>query len=229
MAIGFDAKNSAGYDDRVAKMIPGYEVMHRLARVALAAELKPNAKILMIGTGTGAEVLECGVEQPTWSITAIEPSKDMSKTALEKIKAKGLSERVVWHEGTLDTLKGEEAFDAATALLVLHFVPDDGEKLELLTQIMEYLQPGAPLILSAFAGDPQATRTRKLYDLSKATAIAQGMDPKEVAERYDLGRKDIHLVPEERIKSLLREAGYIDVQRLFQSLAMITWIARTQR
>src|SRR4029077_8177540 len=120
-------------------------------------------------------------------------------------------------------------FDAATLLLVLHFLPDDGGKAALLGHIAERLKPGAPLVLSACVGDPASTRTKKTYELARTYAIANGVDPAEAAEKLNLSRTDVHLVPEERIKTLLRDAGFIDVQRMVQGLAMMTWIARTNR
>ncbi len=226
---GFNAACAQGYDNWIEQMIPGYGFMHRLTEVFLGAELPETASILMVGAGTGAEVVACGTRHSGWTISAIDPSPAMVKRGREKTDANGLSDRVHWHDTSLKKLEVEEPFDAATLLLVLHFLPDDGGKGALLEHIAERLKPGAPLVVSTFVGDPTNTRTKKIYELSRAYAIASGVTPAEATEKFNLARTDVHLVPEERIKTLLRNAGFIDVQRVLQGLAMITWVARTPR
>src|SRR5258708_4869778 len=226
---GFNAARAKGYDTQIEQMIPGYILMHRLTAIYLGTEIPETASVLMVGAGTGAEVIECGIRHPGWTITAVDPSPEMVTLGRKKTDAKGLSDRVHWHGISLKKLQTEGPFDAATLLLVLHFLPDDGGKEALLEHIAERLKPGAPLVLSTFVGDPTNTRTKKIYELSRTYAIASGVDPAEAAEKINLARTDVHLVPEERIKTLLRNAGFIDVQRVLQGLAMITWVARTPR
>jgi tRNA (cmo5U34)-methyltransferase len=224
----FNAADSKTYDDRIIRMVPGYDVMHKLTQVCLAQELAGDARLLMVGAGTGAEIIECGEKHSRWVFTAVEPSRDMLGIARSKITAKGLEDRVRWHEGPLYTLEEQEPFDAATCLLVLHFVPDN-KKADLLESISNRLKPGALLLLSSFTGDPETTRTKKMFDLCQAWAIDQGAPPDEVMKNISLDRKDVFFVPEERIKNLFRETGYIDVQRLYQGLACTLWTARTPR
>jgi tRNA (cmo5U34)-methyltransferase len=226
---GFDAKRAQTYDDRIEQMIPGYTTMQRLTEVFLGSTLPKTASVLMVGAGTGSEVVECGTHHPGWTITAVDPSVEMVKLGRAKTDAHGLTARVMWFEGSLKKLEVQEPFDAATLHLVLHFLPDDGGKSALLEHIAERLKPGAPFVLSTFVGTPTDTRTKKIYELSKAHALANGLDRADVEEKLNLARTDIHLVPEERIKTLLKEAGFIDVQRIVQGLAMMTWIARTNR
>jgi tRNA (cmo5U34)-methyltransferase len=228
MTSAFDQKRSVGYDDRIKRMIPGYDVLHQLTDISLGAELSADARVLMVGAGTGREILESGGRHSGWAIVATDPAPEMAKIARDKIAAKGLSDRVRWHEGPLGTLRDEAPFDAATLLLVLHFLAD-AEKVKLLMKIGERLKPGAPLIVAAFAGDPETTRMKRIYDLCRVWAVAQGIDPQEAAEKIDLRRKDLYLVPEDRMKALFRDAGFIDVQRIFQALACHAWIARTPR
>jgi tRNA (cmo5U34)-methyltransferase len=223
----FSGQRATTYDDRIEQMIPGYHLMQRLTEVFFSTELPETASLLMVGAGTGAEVVECGTKHPGWSITAVDPSAEMVKLGKEKTDAAGLS-RVQWLAEPLGQVPTEPPFDAATLLLVLHFLADP-EKRKLLEKIAERLKPGAPFVLSTFVGNPEDTRTKRIYDLSKAHALANGLDRAEVEEKLNLNRTDIHLVSEDRIKALLRDAGFIDVQRIVQGLAMNTWIARTQR
>lgn len=224
----FDAKRAQGYDDRIDAMIPGYTPMQQLTEVYLGAEMPNEARLLIVGAGTGTEVIECGSRHAGWTITAVEPSPEMSAQGQAKVKAAGLDARVEWQTAALDQIEEGDLYDGATLLLVLHFL-DEEAKLNLLCEISDRLKPGAPFALSTFVGDPANTRTKKIYDLAKAFALAKGLPAAEVAEKFDLTRKDIFLEPEEKIKMHLRDAGFIDVQRIGQGLAMHLWVARKQR
>src|SRR5689334_22891485 len=141
---GFNAERAKGYDHRIEQMIPGYTLMHKLTEVYLSGELPEQARVLMVGAGTGAEVVECGSKHPGWMITAVDPSSEMIKLGRQKADAAGLSDRVQWQDTSLKKLPYSEPFDAATLLLVIHFLPDDGGKAAILEHIAERLKPGAP-------------------------------------------------------------------------------------
>jgi tRNA (cmo5U34)-methyltransferase len=149
--------------------------------------------------------------------------------AAEKIKADGLSDRVRLTVGSVESLSEDPLFDAATLLLVLHFVPDHGEKEALLAAIAARLKPGATLVLATLFGDPATTRYKRMMALTKTWALARGMDTQKAEELCNPGRTDLHIVPEDRIKDLFRYAGFIDVQRVYQAFAIGVWSARTSR
>jgi len=228
-STGFDQSRAESYDVRIQKMIPGYDVLHRLTDVFLSAELPTDASILTVGAGTGTELTQLGTSHAGWHFTAVEPAPAMAKLGREKFATHPLGNRIHWHGGPLKTLPPGDPFDAATLILVLHFLPDNGDKEELLTEIAGRLKPGAPLFLASYFGAKETTRTKKFFDLTKAWALANGVDAKEVAEKLDPERPDMHLVPEDRLKALLRYAGFIDVQRIYQGLLIGGWVARTPR
>jgi tRNA (cmo5U34)-methyltransferase len=210
-------------------MIPGYEVIHRLSDTMLGAELGEDARILVVGAGTGAEILESGSRHTNWRFTVVEPSTEMSAIGKKALEDAGVAARVERYEGSLEALGDSPPFDAALLILVLHFLSDGGEKGTFLEKIAQRLKPGAPFFLVSYFGDPQNTRTKKLYELARAWAVNAGVTPEEAAEKLNPARTDMHLVPEERIKNLLREAGFIDVQRVYQGLLIGGWLCRTQR
>src|SRR5262249_45206284 len=147
--------------------------------------------------------------------------------AQQKFSQEGLSSRVRLHHGLVEDLP-EEAFDAASLLLVLHFVPDE-EKAALLSAIAERLKPGAPFLVATLFGESGSTRYLRLCTARKNWAVSKGMSLNQAAELCDPSRPDIHVVSEERLKTLLRDAGFIDVQRIYQALTVGLWFARLQR
>ena len=105
--------------------------------------------------------------------------------------------------------------DAATCLLVLHFLPDDGSKLALLRAIAARLKPGAPLILADMYEDPNSPRRARMLDIWARWQQDGGIDPIEVDKGRRHVQRDIHFVSESRLTDLLAEAGFGPPERFF--------------
>ena len=228
-STGFDAERAKSYDDRVRQHIPGYEILHALAETIFAAELPADASLLIGGVGTGMEILEWAPKHPGWRFLGVDPSEAMVAQAAQKTAAASLASRAAFKVATLESLPEGAEYDAATLLLALHFVPDNGHKEAILAAIAHRLKPGAPFLIATMFGDPESTRHKRLIGLTKSWALARGMAPAKAEELYDPSRKDLHIVPEERLKNLLRYTGFIDVQRVYQALTIGLWLARTPR
>ncbi|HYG70445.1 MAG TPA: class I SAM-dependent methyltransferase, partial [Anaeromyxobacteraceae bacterium] len=120
----FDESQAASYDERYLKLAPMQKALHLVTQLALA-ELPFDARVLIVGAGTGAELLHLAAAFPGWRFTAVDPSEPMLRRCRLRADAAGLSARCRFHEGAVDTLPEEErAFDGATALLVSQFVVD---------------------------------------------------------------------------------------------------------
>ncbi len=227
--MDFDATMANEYDERICLRIPGYEILHAVSETVLSDELSPTASILTVGMGTGKEILDWAPKHPGWNFLGVDPSPAMLAVAQQQVQAGALSERVRLKAGTVQSLPEDECFDAATLLLVLHFVPDNGGKEELLSSIVSRLKPGAPFIMASLFGDPETTRYKRMTAFTKSWALARGMDPKKAEELFCTNRTDLHVVPEDRIKNLFRYAGFIDVQRIYQAFSIGMWVARSPR
>jgi len=226
---GFNEERAKAYDERIRQHIAGYEILHSLTETILSSEFPASASLLIAGIGTGMEVRQWAPRHPSWTFVGADPSAAMTTIAAEKIKEDGLSARVRLITGTIETLPEAPLFDAATLLLVLHFVPDNGEKEALFAEIARRLKPGSPFILATLFGDPASTRYKRMIGLTRNWAISRGMDPKKAEELCNPARTDLHVVPEDRIKDLFRYAGFIDVQRVYQAFAIGAWFARSPR
>lgn len=224
---GFTEDRVNNYDKRVRKHIPGYEVLHAIAETLLATELKETASILTVGVGTGPEILEWAPRHPGWSFYGTDTAPAMLKLAQEKVNAAKLSDRVRLKAGDTDEWP-DETFDAATLMLVLHFVPK-ADKLDMLASIADRLNPGAPFLIANLFGEIDSTRFKRLNTGRKAWAVSKGLSTEAAEEFCDPHRSDMHIVPEESLKSLLRDAGFIDIQRVYQALTVGVWFARVPR
>lgn len=228
-AGGFSGEQAAGYDARSRVAIPGYEVLHDLVAVLLRSELGLEARVLVAGAGTGEEIVRLAPGNPGWRFVGVDPAPDMLVIARRRIAESGAADRAEAIDGFVAELPPEPAFDAATLLLVMHFLPDDGAKLELLQSIAERLKPGAPLLLADLHGDPAASAFDRLLAAWKRRVVDAVGDRPEVSESFGKIREDIAFVPEARIFALLDEAGFDAPFRFWGGLLFGGWIARRQR
>jgi tRNA (cmo5U34)-methyltransferase len=130
-------------------------------------------------------------------------------------------------EGTVESLPKIPAFDAATLVLVMHFLPDDGAKLRLLQSIANRLRPGSPLVLVDMFREPE-TFDRYLHILEKHL-VQMGVEREWIDDGLAHIRNDIQSVPESRVKVLLQEAGFTHILRFSQHLIYGGWVAEKQK
>jgi tRNA (cmo5U34)-methyltransferase len=218
------AKGAAGYDERIRKLFPFYETIHAAINAVLRVYLRPESELLIVGAGTGAEILELGKTNPGWRFLGVDPAQPMLDLANEKILAAGLSHRVSLFKGHVDELPTDRLYDGATMAMVLHFVPDDGGKLKLLCDVAKRLKLGAPLVLMDAHADLSAPESKLFLEAWKHQQNLAGVKWEEVESGMKERMNAIHFVPSERIEQLLAEAGFHRIQRFFQNMTLGGWI-----
>jgi tRNA (cmo5U34)-methyltransferase len=219
------ARGAAGYDERIRKTFPFYETIHTAINAVLRVYLGPESEILIVGAGTGAEILELGKTNPGWRFVGVDPAKPMLDLAKEKIEAAGLSDRVAFINGFVGDLPIGKLCDGATAAMIMHFVPDDGGKIEFLRAIASHLRSGAPLVLMDANGALTAPESELLIEAWKQQQVLAGVKRDEVENAMKERVKTIQFVSSKRIEQLLTEAGFHRIQRFFQNFMLGGWIA----
>jgi tRNA (cmo5U34)-methyltransferase len=220
------ADHSRTYDDDIRAAIPGYDLLHETVAALLQNELGENARVLAVGVGTGEEILRLAPRNPGWRFTGVDPSAAMLAVAREKVAAEGVSDRVELVEGLVQDLPAAEPYDAATLILVQHFLPDDSAKLDILRATAERLKPNAPLIMANMHGDLTAPATQRLYHAWKQRQIARGISPGDAEGMFAGLPTVVHFVPEERIRAQLREAGFTEIEPIVKAFVIGAWLAR---
>jgi tRNA (cmo5U34)-methyltransferase len=221
----FHASRARRYDDTIRRVIPGYDTLHQMAALLLTNEIEDKSRLLLVGTGTGAELGPLGQANPAWSFVACDPSAGMLAVAEERAKDLGMAERVRFYPCTTDALTDDEAFfDAATCLLVLHFIPDDGTKLAVLQSIAARLKPGAALVFADMYEDPNTPRFRRLVDAWTRWQAKAGIPAAEIEKGLAHVQRDIHFVPESRLGELLEQAGFTPPERFFGAFLFAGYI-----
>ncbi len=223
----FDFNSDFGdrYDRMVSRTVFGYESLFPMVLALFQTRLGDTARVLVVGSGTGAELLAFGRHMPRWLLTGIDPSAQMNSIAQAKIEVAGLPGRVQLHTGTVEALPAGESYDAATLILVLHFVADPGPKLELLRAIAGWLRPGGSFVLVDHHGDPRSAQFRHLLAAWQNYQVLMGIPSQQAEHLLAEAVKTRHFISEERTLELLDQAGFAGVERFFTAFLTAGWLA----
>ncbi|HEY0134037.1 MAG TPA: class I SAM-dependent methyltransferase [Nannocystis sp.] len=221
---GFGADRAAHYDAQAPISLAGFDAMYELGASALATRLdgQDTASLLFVGLGTAAELLPYRrFAVPRWHFTGVDPSAAMLEVARERLTAEGLLARSHLHVGELRTLPAGPAFDGAQMLGVLHHVPEQHERVELLREVTRRLKPGAPLVLGCRVGT-DATVT----DIEMRRMRAYGF-PADALERRREAMKTVRPIESEAaLFAMLAETGLVTPHLIFASLAFKVFLVR---
>ncbi|KPV59451.1 SAM-dependent methyltransferase [Paenibacillus sp. A3] len=234
--MSWDHPEVCRYEETIALKIPGYAHMYEMTDRLIAAHLnttRPNeenraAKLLIVGAGGGQELVTFGSRHRDWSFAGIDPSARMLEIAKARVERAGLSPRVSFVQGTVEQLSQGHEFDAATCLLVLHFVSGRSQKKELLCQIAERLKPGAPFCLASINGETGTAAFGMQMQAWRSHMLDNGISSQEW-ERFaaSIGRES-DPISSSSVLELLGEAGFTQPIRYFGSYFVEAWCAVKQ-
>ena len=134
------------------------------------------------------------------------------------------SDRMSLIEGTAsDAPRGP--FDAATCILVLGLIADDGAKRATLREIHRRLKPKAPLVLVDQCIDRSAPDFQLRLDRYAAYALASGVDADTVAGARQALATSTTMVGASRNEQLLDEASFNEIEVFYVGMAWRGWVA----
>lgn len=217
----FEGERAERYDSFIPLLIPTYnQLMEYLPSIARGrAPQEKRGKLLIAGCGTGNEVIAFAQANDAWSITACDPSPAMIAIAAKKLRE---YPNVHVTASTVADIPSQEKFDAATLILVLHFLTDDGAKAELLQSIAHRLRSGATLFLVDICGtDKEIAENLPIL----RTLLPKEWNPEKIEEVLHNIQHNIHYISEQRLYDLLAEAGFAEPVRFHQATVYRAWTA----
>lgn len=214
----FSDKAAQTYDKRIERLVPGYRLALELMASSLAAHRPQPMRILVPGCGTGSELLAVATLLSKARFTAADPSEGMLAMARRKAKADGSDARIDFHHGMIEELS-DGVHDAAMLCLVLHFLPDNGRKHDLLAGIAARLRQGALFLLVDAIETCDGDEALADWLRRKGHSASEGA---EVIERM---RRTWHRLTEERLYELLAEAGFSVREPFFRSFGYLGILA----
>ncbi|AZN34931.1 MAG TPA: class I SAM-dependent methyltransferase [Pseudoalteromonas sp.] len=214
----FTGEQATHYNDRITRLVPGYELLHQLTNAQLKATLKDNAHILVVGAGTGKEILALAALNPTWQFTAQDTSSDMLAIAKQAFEEHGIAKRVNVIEGELDKLSTKA--DAALCLLVMHFLKDDGSKKQLLKNIKANLNKGANLFIS------DLMKPETDFEREAQITVCADLGLSDAGQAYTAQNLDSEFYPLDRMRfsELLNECKYGIPKLYFKALGFSGYV-----
>ena len=226
-AVVFDAERASTYDERAAKLAPLRDTLHLLTRLILA-DLSADARILCVGVGTGLELMYLASEFPQWQFTAVEPAPAMLDTCRQKAEASGIASRCTWHEGYLDSLPVSEPFDAATCLLVSHFLMQPDQRRNFFSQIGSRLRPQGYLVSADLAGDMSTISYQSLREMW-TRMLRYAEYPEQTIEDFLAAHgRDAAVLPPDEVASIIASSGFGTPVLFLQTLFIHAWYARRE-
>jgi demethylmenaquinone methyltransferase / 2-methoxy-6-polyprenyl-1,4-benzoquinol methylase len=130
-------------------------------------ELRPEARVLDVATGTGAVALEL-VRQHGCSVVGVDRSAEMLAVAQARVDARGLGASIELHEARAEALPfATGSFDSLTVTYLLRYVDDPAATLRELARVV---RPGGTVAMLEF-GVPPRRAARALWELYVRIAL----------------------------------------------------------
>ena len=203
--------------------MPGHAGVLQMAGVLLAERTPEDGRVLVVGAGGGLDTRALAGAGAAWRFVGVDPAPAMLELARDVVGPE-IGARLELIEGSAaDAPPGP--FDAATLILVLGLIPDDGSKLAMLREIRSRLKPGAPFILVDQCLDREASDFDLRVGRYVAYAVASGVDPHTLVRARDSMAGNPGLVPPQRDEALLVEAGFSEVEVFYVGMAWRGWVA----
>lgn len=202
---------------------PGHVGLMQMIGILLGETMSQDGTILVIGAGGGLETRYLAGTDSQWRFVGVDPAAAMLDLA-RATAGDVAGDRLTLIEGTVADAP-EGPFDAATCILVLGLVPDDGGKLELLRQTRQRLRPGAPFVLVDQCLDRNAPDFAKRLDRYAAYASRSGVDNDIVAgARAGVAALESMVRPQ-RNEQLLAEAGFDGTELFYLAMGWRGWLS----
>lgn len=203
---------------------PGHAGLLQMIGVLLSESMPHDGAVLVIGVGGGLETRYLAEVEPEWRFVGVDPAEPMLEMA--RVTAGPVAgRRLSFVRGTVSDAP-LAPFDAATCILVLGLIADDGGKLDLLVEARRRLKPGSPFILVDQCLDRSAPDFQKRLERYAAFARRSGVADDVVAKAAEGVGALQSMVPPQRNEELLIEAGFRNPEVFYVAMAWHGWLSR---
>lgn len=212
----FSSKMAAKYSSFIRKSIPAYDDMHQMAASIIRCRAPEDARVLVVGAGDGQELLCLKKTGLSFRVTGVDPSEEMLGVARTRLAEHGFKADL--HAGPLSTLGETAPFDAATAVLVMHFVEGIEGKLNFLREIAERLKPNGVYLHVELCREIDFEDDWNRFQLDK------GRGEEELREHNLRRANSIFTVSPETTEGLFVRAGFEKATTFFKAFNFHGWV-----
>lgn len=223
VSLVFDEARAEAYDNQFAAMQPIKDAVHLLVQ-AHFADLPADARVLMAGAGTGAEARYLAARFPGWRFTLIDPSAAMLAVARRHAEAEGFAGRCNFVADYVSAAP-LEAHDAATSLLVSHFLTEAAARQAFFADIAARLKPGGLLFNLDLCAERSAPGFEGALDLW-LNLLRLGGVPEENRKGWTQAYgRDFGVHGPSELEALIGAAGFTPPAPVFQAAMRRGWTA----
>jgi tRNA (cmo5U34)-methyltransferase len=192
-----------------------------MAGLLLAERVPENGNLLVVGAGGGLELKVFAEMQPGWRFCGVDPSAEMLELARRTTGP--FASSIDFHHGYIDDAAGGP-FDGATALLTLHFLPEDDRR-RTITEVHRRLRPGAPFVVAHHSFPQEEPERTAWLNRFAAFAISSGITAANAKSAIAAIAEHLPLLSPEQDVSLMREAGFNNIGLFYAGFTFRGWVA----
>lgn len=215
----FNSLSVEHYDANKLVLAPIQNTLNFLIDLALK-DLPEDARILCVGVGTGADIIDLAKNHKGWRFVGIEPAESMIEGCKMKLRREGLEDRCELFRGYLSDFRADTKFDAVTNLLVMHFIKDMEIRKQMYIDMYNVLKDGGHMIVEEISGDVNSSEFDSLV-VNWATLNGK-LEDKEVDIMKKMYKESLPILHPLETERLMKEGGFKPVL-FFQSLLFRAW------
>ncbi|MDU4095560.1 MAG: carboxy-S-adenosyl-L-methionine synthase CmoA [Pantoea sp.] len=212
----FDERVAEVFPDMIQRSVPGYSNI--ISMIGMLAErfVKPNTRVYDLGCSLGAATLSVrrSVQADGCKIIAVDNSPAMVERCRRHIDAFRASTPVDVIEADIRDIKIENASMVVLNFTLQFLAPDD--RLTLLEQIYQGLNPGGALVLSEKFSFENAEVGELLFNMHHDFKRANGYSELEISQKRSMLENVMLTDSVEAHKARLRQAGFQHSELWFQ-------------
>jgi tRNA (cmo5U34)-methyltransferase len=221
----FEDMGGESYDKGNSLFYPININLHFLNALILK-DLPKNARILCVGVGTGADIIDLAKTNSEWTFVGLEPAFSMLQKCEEKLKSENLINRCELFQSYLEDFKSTEKFDAVLCLYVMHFIKDMNEKAKMYSAMASHLKKDGYMIITEISADFDSENYKFQLENWKALHGLAGASKEKLESMSKMLQEQLGVISSSETERLIEGNGFGRAVKFFQSFLVCGWYTK---
>lgn len=211
--------DATNYDREIRMLVPGYQALHAMIPAVAAQWLHHGARVLCVGCGTGEEAVALLRSAEGITLDAIDPSSAMCAATTRAFRRDGMAERATVASVALHDHGHLGAYDLVLAVLVGHFIADDGARATFVDDLQRALKPEGVVLLVEF--ENSGPSREHLTDAHLRWSLKAGVHEARLGGLRERLTTGFNLLRRDRFEELAEHAGLRVRCEFFRALGVV--------